>query len=720
MTLQRRLLLGAAAAALVGASCAIPRSDADGSAHYSGGPAELTLEQAATVVAPGGRAVLHAKVTDEDGDPVRGARVEWLLSEGSVGTILDIDEEGGIGDDAERESSSYAYTETDSDGTTWISVTSPMVGASHVVAYCPDVADWDRQTAFTSVNWEDVAITVSEGGAARTGSSQPVSVHVVRASDGRPLEGYQVSFEIVSGPAATLGKSGKTSLATETDAQGWAKTTVVQKAPAKGENVVLTRVVKPADEECCKPPVLLGEWKTPLRWVSPAIGIAKSAPATAVVGETFRYDIVVQAGGDTASRGVTVTDTLPKGLAYVSSAPAAKVSGRSLSWSLGDMAAGTRKTITVDVRAERTGKFHNCAQVAAEKGSLKAEDCADTVVTAPNLALKKTATPKVLKCEPIEYTFTVTNSGDAVAKDVRIVDQLPKGLRTKDGKDSLSFRVAELGPGQSRTFRATVEADRKGRFENTATATAAGGLKAQAKAQTVVVEPALKVVKTGPDRRFIGRPITWDITVTNTGDGEARDTVLVDDLPAGVEFRSATGGGQASGRTVTWSLGTLAPGASRKVSVTAMPTAAGRLRNVATAQAFCAGAVADTHETSVEGIPAILLEVVDLDDPVEVGGNIRYTITVTNQGSADANDIVITAMLPAEVQYVAGNGPTQASAAGQTVRFAPLARLAPKAKATYQVTVKAVKAKDIRFKVSMVSAQSKEPVEETESTYIYE
>ena len=51
--------------------------------------------------------------------------------------------------------------------------------------------------------------------------------------------------------------------------------------------------------------------------------------------------------------------------------------------------------------------------------------------------------------------------------------------------------------------------------------------------------------------------------------------------------------------------------------------------------------------------------------------------------------------------------------------FAPLKLLAPKAKATYRVIVKGVKAGDVRFRVSLTSDQMTSPAGETESTHIY-
>jgi hypothetical protein len=68
---------------------------------------------------------------------------------------------------------------------------------------------------------------------------------------------------------------------------------------------------------------------------------------------------------------------------------------------------------------------------------------------------------------------------------------------------------------------------------------------------------------------------------------------------------------------------------------------------------------------------------------------------------------------------VSSAGPTRAAVDGKTVKFAPLATLAPKAKATYRVIVKGTKPADVRFKVQLTSDQVSRPVEETESTHVY-
>jgi uncharacterized repeat protein (TIGR01451 family) len=111
---------------------------------------------------------------------------------------------------------------------------------------------------------------------------------------------------------------------------------------------------------------------------------------------------------------------------------------------------------------------------------------------------------------------------------------------------------------------------------------------------------------------------------------------------------------------------------------------------------------------------------VDDPDPIEVGGTTTYTITVTNQGTIDDTSIVITAIIPAEEEYVSSDGVTKGTVQDKTVTFAPLPTLAPKAKAVWKVVVKGIKEADVRFKVELRTTQTGDvPVWKTESTHIY-
>jgi uncharacterized repeat protein (TIGR01451 family) len=77
-------------------------------------------------------------------------------------------------------------------------------------------------------------------------------------------------------------------------------------------------------------------------------------------------------------------------------------------------------------------------------------------------------------------------------------------------------------------------------------------------------DPVVLVTKSGPLTGGAGSTLTYTLSYQNLGPAAATGASLTDALPAGVGFVSASGGGtyHASTRTVTWSLGTVANGAS--------------------------------------------------------------------------------------------------------------------------------------------------------------
>lgn len=449
---------------------------------------------------------------------------------------------------------------------------------------------------------------------------------------------------------------------------------------------------------------------------SEALRIVKTAPQSVRVGRAFQYQIVVTNQSNAPLENVQLKEKVASGLKVAGSSPQAKISGDTLIWDLGTLDAGASKSITVEATASAAGQSQNCATAT---WSGMADNCLSIVAVQPVLQLAKTAPAEVLLCDEIPVKVTVSNTGTGTAEGVTVTDDLPDGLTTADGKSKVEWNVGSLAAGQSRELTTNLKASKTGSFTNTAMAASTGGLKAQASSKTTVRQPVLTVSKSAPGMRYIGTPVKYDIVVSNKGDAEARQTTLTDVLPSGANFVSATDGGQLSGGKVVWSLGTLAPNASKSVSVTLTSGQIGQIENTATASAYCASG-SDSAKVSIEGIAAILLECVDEADPIEIGSNETYSIKVTNQGSAMDTNIVIEATLPAEQDYVSSDGPTKAAISGKVVKFAPLASLAPKASVVYKVVAKGVKTGDVRFKVSLTSDVTRTPVEETESTHIYE
>jgi len=86
--------------------------------------------------------------------------------------------------------------------------------------------------------------------------------------------------------------------------------------------------------------------------VSPNVVVMQSASAPSVPGGgQVTFNLTVQNTGTASAPDVVVFDTLPTGATLVSSAPSATQSGQTLTFSLGALAAGATKTLSVVVLA---------------------------------------------------------------------------------------------------------------------------------------------------------------------------------------------------------------------------------------------------------------------------------------------------------------------------------------------------------------------------------
>jgi uncharacterized repeat protein (TIGR01451 family) len=155
------------------------------------------------------------------------------------------------------------------------------------------------------------------------------------------------------------------------------------------------------------------------------------------------------------------------------------------------------------------------------------------------------------------------------------------------------------------------------------------------------------------------------------------------------------------------------------VELTVRALESGRICNRATASAGTGITVDAEACTNFIGASGLLLEVVDTDDPVEVGAETSYVILVRNQGGAPATNVRIEAVVPEQLAITRVTGPSDSRREGQRLFFMPLT-LPPRADARYVVHVRALRAGDLRFKVELNADQLPSgPVHEEESTTVY-
>jgi len=481
---------------------------------------------------------------------------------------------------------------------------------------------------------------------------------------------------------------------------------------------------------------------------SSTLMVERIAPAEVVVGAPFQYRMRVTNLTDNPVRGVFVSETSDEGIeitgsnlqpqrgapfnwngqffnradnvnAFPNGENAEAMNRNALTWNVGDLRGNESKVIEVEARTEKAGPSTTCVFAGYNP-----EVCVTmNAVAPPSIALALRSPREVLICEDIPLRYEVTNTGESHARDVRVRVDLPEGWRARDRGAEL--RVGDLAPGETKSIDFTARADRPGEFNlGAAEATGAMGVNARAESATIaVIQPELQLDFDAPETTYMGRDMGSRITITNPSNIPLRDVRVTADFQ-GARFEDAGDRSDRRAGNNTWSIGTLGPGESRQTMVRLNAEQIGEVRGRIRAEAYCAQPQVEEFTTRVVGIPALLLEVVDERDPVRIGDETVYTIRVHNQGSAEATNITILGVLPTGQEFVAarGFGDTNAGDArgGQNVQFSPLARLAPKATAEWQIRVKATAPGDVRFGVRMTADQLDSPVEETESTNLVE
>ena len=448
---------------------------------------------------------------------------------------------------------------------------------------------------------------------------------------------------------------------------------------------------------------------------SPSLVVEKTAPAEVQVGKPATFLVHVRNAGEVPANQVEIHDEVPQGAELVSTKPSAQNNDGKLVWQLGTLKPGEETTVEMQVSPTTEGELGSVASVTFHTAA-----SVRTRATRPQLKLEATAPSKVLIGENATLRIRVSNPGSGPATGVVLTEQVPAGFK-HEGGNQLEFEVGTLAPGESRDLELSLVAAQPGRVTNMLKAVGDAGLHVEEQDEIEVIAPALKVALQGPKRRYLQRNATYSVSVTNPGTAAAKNLELTATLPRGLKFVEANNEGQydATSHTVVWSLTELPPGENGNVTFTTLAIEPGDLKLQVVGKAAMGLTDSLEESVSVEGVAAIFFELVDVNDPIEVGGETTYEIRVINQGSAAATNVRLVALLPPELKALDAGGPVQHTIEQGRVLFEPLGQLAPKADTMYTVKVQGQSAGDLRLRVQIVTDQITNPVTKEESTRVY-
>ncbi|KEF33454.1 hypothetical protein RDMS_12300 [Deinococcus sp. RL] len=351
----------------------------------------------------------------------------------------------------------------------------------------------------------------------------------------------------------------------------------------------------------------------------PALAVEKSfTPARVRPGDETTVTVRTRNAGEGDSREVILTDPLgeqlAQGLVFVpgsarASAGVLEYTADGVSWSTGEpaqvrgvrvraasLAAGADLTLTFRMRATEAAENRTIPNVAtAVTGRQQASGRAEADVRfLPGVAIGPVGQPEAPEGTPADtqtrpfavvgqavcFDHTLKNTGD-VRDLFTVTVTYPQGAATArlTGADGQPLvQPLPLEPGATALVRVCYDAAQAGGLEALLTATGAQGTRNATRDVVQAVEAGLpellKTVSPPPERTVAqGEELTYTLRVRNPYARPLTEVTVSDPLPAHVDFVEASAGGTVAGelgrQTVTWTVGTLAPGETRSFTVRA-------------------------------------------------------------------------------------------------------------------------------------------------------
>jgi hypothetical protein len=338
--------------------------------------------------------------------------------------------------------------------------------------------------------------------------------------------------------------------------------------------------------------------------------------ATAVPGQPVTYTVVVSNTGTLGVSGVNFTDVFSAALTNISWSAVFSPGSSGNAFGTGNInelltvaGGGTvTYTITGTVDPSATGTLVSTANVdtAGINDNNTADNTAtdtDTLTPVSDVAVSiSSGVSNVTAGGTVTYTIVVTNAGPSTASGVSVSDVFPSAIAAASftstasggatGNTSGSGNIGDLvtlPPGATVTYTATAttSAGAGGNVSNTVTAAVSQGTTDPIPANNTATD-TISIVAVSADVSVgittntgtVGTNLSYTITVTNNGPGQADGVVVTNFLPTGVTLVSTTPsqgtvGVISGGTAISANIGTLASGASATVVVTFTTSKAG-------------------------------------------------------------------------------------------------------------------------------------------------
>ena len=238
--------------------------------------------------------------------------------------------------------------------------------------------------------------------------------------------------------------------------------------------------------------------------------------------------------------------------------------------------------------------------------------------------------------EPATVKIDVTNGGKSIVHDVTLIATLPANVRVESRNGNFvdgmcTFRVDTLRPGEKRQLTMDIVTAEKRPLDIRTELV----MSSNNQVKVGVRQPQLVVSIEGPKQTNIGSKTTHIVTVSNVGDGTAKNVNLVADIPEALRVVEKSGFERPE---------TIRPGQKVTAKIVSVPRKSGPLE-----MSFVAEGKSCKADLAQAGLrvtqPELRVAAIGPDmNFVERNG--IYTINVDNPGEVDIHNVKVQFVIP--------------------------------------------------------------------------
>ena len=481
----------------------------------------------------GSEVILRAGICTTENFLLTDQKVEWLIARESAGEIVDlggkgycrnpllpwnkpkkIDNQYAMGYTAKMPLLITRGTADPSDdvqvepGHSWASITSPVEGTSHITAVTPVIKSWAARRATATIYWVDVRWTFPSP-QITAGGSQIMTTTVRRHTDGTPLEGWVVRYEVAGGGGQLTGGQSGQVVEVTTGPDGRASIDVTPTGSAGSVTQINTQLVRPARLGGRDfPRLVVANGASTINWTGqattpylpepddlganvptyplpdrgaplpsqpapytpstpstpvgrPAFDLRIRSESQAQVGVPTRFEVVIHNQGSAPATGIVLHDRFDQGLSHQMDRTRSQEIENS---HVGSLAAGESRTVPLDFDVLRSGRLCHDVTIRCNEGAEASEQaCINAIQPAPQgqpgLEVNKDGPRQKRVGDIALFTVVIKNTGEVPLTNVEIVDEYDRAfspLPTRQGSEIVNGRIVwqlpRLDVGASETF----------------------------------------------------------------------------------------------------------------------------------------------------------------------------------------------------------------------------------------------------------------------------